>query len=120
MSNILAGIGRGQMKVIDERIRARRANFRFYQQNLKGSNLLFLEEPDGFFSNRWLSCIVTKSFEQREDIRLALEKKILNQDLFGSLCIFSRYLHVILLILMEFQKIYLKRFMFAFWFKLKR
>ena len=75
MSNILAGIGRGQMKVIDERIRARRANFRFYQQNLKGSNLLFLEEPDGFFSNRWLSCIVTKSFEQREDIRLALEKE---------------------------------------------
>ena len=35
----------------------------------------FLQEPEGYFSNRWLTCIVTKSFHQRENIRLKLEKE---------------------------------------------
>jgi dTDP-4-amino-4,6-dideoxygalactose transaminase len=33
----------------------------------------FLEEPKGFFSNRWLACMLTTSFEHRERLRLALE-----------------------------------------------
>ncbi|WP_203258700.1 aminotransferase class I/II-fold pyridoxal phosphate-dependent enzyme [Hyunsoonleella ulvae] len=76
MSNVLAGIGRGQMEVLDERVEARRKNFEFYKQNLEHhQNIEFLEEPQGFYSNRWLTCIKTRSFEERERIRLALLKQ---------------------------------------------
>jgi dTDP-4-amino-4,6-dideoxygalactose transaminase len=74
MSNVLAGIGRGQMEVLDERVAARRRNFEFYKQNLSVfDSISFLEEPEGIYSNRWLTCITTKSYEQREQIRLALQ-----------------------------------------------
>lgn len=70
MSNILAGIGRGQMEVLDDRVNARRANFELYVNNLKEiDGIEFLYEPKGYFSNRWLSCILTPSFEIREKIR---------------------------------------------------
>ncbi len=73
MSNVLAGIGRGQMQVLDDRVKARRKNYDFYQKNLSASNSIkFLNEPEGSFSNRWLTCIETDSFEMREQIRLAL------------------------------------------------
>ena len=73
MSNVLAGIGRGQMEVIDDRVKARRQNFDFYKENLSQFNTIeFLEEPQGFFSNRWITCIKTDSFEAREQIRLTL------------------------------------------------
>ena len=73
MSNVLAGIGRGQMEVLDDRVAARRANFEFYRNNLKNSKeIQFLLEPEGSFSNRWLSCILTPTFAAREKIRLAL------------------------------------------------
>ncbi len=75
MSNVLAGIGRGQMEVIDERVKARRKNFEFYKANLSQINTIqFLEEPQGFFSNRWITCIKTDSYETREQIRLTLSK----------------------------------------------
>ncbi len=73
MSNVLAGIGRGQMQVLDERVAARRNNFEFYRNSLGHFNEVeFLNEPEGFFSNRWLTCILTPSYEIRESIRLAL------------------------------------------------
>lgn len=73
MSNVLAGIGRGQMEVLDDRVAARRRNYSFYFEQLKNSNgTSFLPEAEGMFSNRWLSCILTSSFETREKIRLAL------------------------------------------------
>ena len=72
MSNIVAGIGRGQMEVLDEHIAARRANFEFYKQELNNLPVSFVEEPEGFFANRWLTTILTDSYEQREKIRLAL------------------------------------------------
>jgi len=75
MSNIIAGIGRGQMEVLDERVAARRGNFEFYKENLVSEDIEFLQEPEGYFSNRWLTCILTKSFKQRENIRLKLEKE---------------------------------------------
>ncbi len=75
MSNIVAGIGRGQMLVLDDRIKARRANFDFYQSELADLPVEFVKEPDGFFANRWLTTILTDSYEQREKIRLALEAK---------------------------------------------
>lgn len=73
MSNVLAGIGRGQMEVLDKRVAARRANFEYYQSNLNHlENIEFLNEPVGFFSNRWLSCILTDSYNTREKIRHVL------------------------------------------------
>jgi len=72
MSNILAGIGRGQMEVLENRVEARRNVFNFYKNNLKNSPFQFLEEPDGYKSNRWLTCILTESFKQREKIRVSL------------------------------------------------
>jgi len=76
MSNIVAGIGRGQMEVLDNRVHSRRQNFEFYKKELtKFYNILFVEEPEGFFSNRWLTTILTDSFDTRENIRLALEKE---------------------------------------------
>ena len=73
MSNVLAGIGRGQMEVLDDRVNARRANYQFYTDSLKEfSQLEFLGEPEGYFSNRWLSCILTPSFEIREKLRMSL------------------------------------------------
>lgn len=78
LSNVLAGIGRGQMEVLDDRVAARRSNFKFYKDQLEGKvGLKFQEEPEGYFSNRWLSCVMTPSFEVREKIRLAL----LNDDI---------------------------------------
>jgi dTDP-4-amino-4,6-dideoxygalactose transaminase len=74
MSNICAGIGRGQMEVIDQRVAQRRANFDFYKENLsKYSKITMVNEPKKYFSNRWLSTILLENFEQREKIRLALE-----------------------------------------------
>ena len=73
MSNVLAGIGRGQMQVLNDRVRARRSNFEFYRTNLgELKEIEFLMEPAGFYCNRWLTCILTSSFEVRERIRLAL------------------------------------------------
>ena len=75
MSNILAGIGRGQMEVLDSRVAARRANYQFYKDNLAHlTSIDFLGEPEGYFSNRWLTCMLTPSFEVRETIRLALQE----------------------------------------------
>ncbi len=73
MSNIVAGIGRGQMQVLDAHVNNRRNNYTFYKQHLSEfSEIKFLEEPVGSFSNRWLTCIETSSFDLREKIRLAL------------------------------------------------
>lgn len=73
MSNVLAGIGRGQMEVLDDRVSSRRFNYNFYENNLKDIGVIkFLDEPDGCFSNRWLTCILAPSFEIRERIRCSL------------------------------------------------
>jgi len=73
MSNVLAGIGRGQMEVLDDRVAARRSNFEYYKSSLGHlQGIEFLKEPAGFFSNRWLSCILTPSYETRERLRYAL------------------------------------------------
>jgi dTDP-4-amino-4,6-dideoxygalactose transaminase len=78
MSNIVAGIGRGQMEVLDEHIQNRRDNFEYYQNAFTDNNQIeFLKEPAGYFSNRWLSCILINKESEitREDIRLALESQ---------------------------------------------
>jgi len=76
MSNICAGIGRGQMEVLKDRVDARRRNFNYYKEQLAHiEQLSFVDELDGFYSNRWLTTILTDSFDTREKIRLSLEKE---------------------------------------------
>jgi len=84
MSNVLAGIGRGQLEVLSDRVAARRNNFERYKQyfskhNNVGFNIQFQEEPEGYFSNRWLTCILIDPISNngltREEIRLSLEEE---------------------------------------------
>ena len=84
LSNVLAGIGRGQMEVLDERINQRRNNFDRYKTYFEGVNnngfqIEFQPEQEGSFSNRWLTCILVDPKRNngvtREDIRLALEEE---------------------------------------------
>ncbi len=78
MSNVCAAIGRGQLEILPLRIEQRRANFSFYQNALKKiEGISFLNEPDTYFSNRWLTTILVDSKvagKSREDIRLHLEQ----------------------------------------------
>ena len=74
MSNVVAGIGRGQMKVLDDYVAKRRSNHDHYKAQLSSyRDITFLEEPEGHRSNRWLSCILTDSYETREALRLHFE-----------------------------------------------
>lgn len=78
LSNVLAGIGRGQMEVLPERIAQRRKNFEFYQEHLGTiDGISFLPEWKGTFANRWLTCITIDpkktNGKTREDLRLYLE-----------------------------------------------
>ena len=59
LSNVLAGIGRGQMEVLHERVETRRAVNQFYHKLLDGvDGIEFLSEPDDrFYSNYWLTTI---------------------------------------------------------------
>lgn len=80
MSNICAGIGRGQMTIVDEHIAKRRANHALYASLLKEiEGISLLTNPsDQFNSNHWLTCILVDSAVAgftREDIRLHLEKE---------------------------------------------
>ncbi|WP_224483102.1 DegT/DnrJ/EryC1/StrS family aminotransferase [Robertkochia aurantiaca] len=73
MSNVLAGIGIAQMDVLPERVEARRRNFEYYKCQLSDlPGLEFLSEPEGMKSNRWLTTLLFRSFEEREKVRLAL------------------------------------------------
>ena len=81
MSNICAGIGRGQMEVLPQRVQQRRSNYAFYKEAFAEiPQITFPNEPTGdYFSNRWLSTILVSDQEKnspnREDIRLALEEE---------------------------------------------
>jgi len=57
MSNVVAGIGRGQLMVLDQRVEARREVFEWYQKLFSETpGVSLLKEPEGCFSNRWLTC----------------------------------------------------------------
>lgn len=78
MSNICAGIGRGQMEVLIQHIAMRRENHKFYKQLFKDSEIRVFEEPSSdYFSNHWLTCIQipTNLGWKNDDLRLALEAK---------------------------------------------
>jgi dTDP-4-amino-4,6-dideoxygalactose transaminase len=76
MSNISAGIGRGQMEVLKERVEGRRKMHDFYSEVCKKiEGVQLLSEPNSdFYSNHWLSVITidgAKTSKSREDLRLA-------------------------------------------------
>ncbi|RLJ33637.1 dTDP-4-amino-4,6-dideoxygalactose transaminase [Chryseobacterium sp. 7] len=87
MSNIVAGIGRGQMEVLKDRVAARRAMHDFYLEifkNIEGVTV-FTEPNSDFYSNHWLSAILIDpeiTGKNREDLRLAfLEDNIESRPL---------------------------------------
>lgn len=82
MSNIVAGVGRGQMEVLPQRVEARRANYVRYrdyfdQLRQRGYKVNLQPEPEGYYSNRWLTAITLNPEENkgisRETLRLAFE-----------------------------------------------
>jgi dTDP-4-amino-4,6-dideoxygalactose transaminase len=79
MSNICAGIGRGQMEVLDNHVNLRRAMHDFYVSLFEGNNgiTVFSEPNADYFSNHWLSCILVNpdgtGGMTREQLRLKLE-----------------------------------------------
>jgi dTDP-4-amino-4,6-dideoxygalactose transaminase len=79
LSNVLAGIGRGQLRVLPERIERKREIFQYYQDNLSGfPGIKFMPEAAWGRHTRWLSVITVEPElfgVSREDIRLALESE---------------------------------------------
>jgi dTDP-4-amino-4,6-dideoxygalactose transaminase len=79
MSNILAAIGRGQLKVLDDRVRKKQWIFNHYQEVLRDlPGVAFMPEASYGKANRWLTVILItpEAFgADRETIRLALEKE---------------------------------------------
>jgi len=79
LSNVLAAIGRGQLGVLEERVRRKREIFHFYQEALGDlPGIAFMPEAPWGRSTRWLTCITVDPEEfgaTREDIRLALERE---------------------------------------------
>ncbi|UUW09488.1 aminotransferase class I/II-fold pyridoxal phosphate-dependent enzyme [Flavobacterium plurextorum] len=76
MSNICAGVGLGQIKILERNINLRQANHLFYKkifqevENVK----LFENIKNVFFSNYWLNAILLETEEMKESLRLTLEK----------------------------------------------
>ncbi len=100
MSNVLAGIGRGQMEVIEERVSEKRENYFFYKEKLEQyDGISFLEEPDDrYFSNMWLTTIlidpertgITREFIQEELEKVNIETRPLWKPMHRQ-PIFSHY-----------------------------
>lgn len=77
MSNICAGVGLGQMKILDKNVDSRRKINSFYKEifrNIEGVDI-FESINENCFSNYWLSTILVEPYKNRnkESLRLALE-----------------------------------------------
>ena len=81
LSNICAGIGRGQMEILDSHIEKRREMHQFYKNVFVDQEgiTIFSEPNEDYYSNHWLSAIIINSEKNngksREDLRLQLEKE---------------------------------------------
>ncbi|HTB63222.1 MAG TPA: aminotransferase class I/II-fold pyridoxal phosphate-dependent enzyme [Opitutales bacterium] len=79
LSNVLAAIGRGQLRHLAEKVAHRRANFDFYQKALGDlPGVHFMPEASWGRANRWLTCLTIdpkSAPTDREKIRLALEQE---------------------------------------------
>jgi dTDP-4-amino-4,6-dideoxygalactose transaminase len=78
MSNVLAGIGRGQLRVLDQRVAQRREVFERYRRELSDlPQLAWMPEPTGCRSTRWLTCFTLAgdhASERRDLVLRALER----------------------------------------------
>jgi dTDP-4-amino-4,6-dideoxygalactose transaminase len=78
LSNVCAAIGRGQLRVLDQRVAQRRANFEFYRTELGSIKCFrFLEEPAGHFANRWLTTFV---FDSTDNQSITKEEAIIRLE----------------------------------------
>jgi dTDP-4-amino-4,6-dideoxygalactose transaminase len=81
LSNVCAGIGRGQLQVLPDRVNQRRHNFTYYQKHLGDlPGLEFMPEADYGTSTRWLTCLTIEPDKfgcDRETIRLALASQMI-------------------------------------------
>jgi dTDP-4-amino-4,6-dideoxygalactose transaminase len=76
MSNIVAGIGRGQLKVLDQRVAKKKYIFEYYKQELGDlPNITFMPINDWNEPNYWLSCIQLTGKVRPLDVIDALEKE---------------------------------------------
>jgi dTDP-4-amino-4,6-dideoxygalactose transaminase len=79
LSNVCAGIGRGQLQVLADRVQQRRHNFAYYQKHLSHlPGLEFMPEADYGTSTRWLTCLTIDPAKfgcDRETIRTTLATK---------------------------------------------
>ncbi len=76
MSNIVAGIGRGQLKVLDRRISKKRYIYEFYKSELSGlEGVNFMPINDWNEPNYWLSCITLTGKVRPIDVMFALENE---------------------------------------------
>ncbi|MBD1397942.1 DegT/DnrJ/EryC1/StrS family aminotransferase [Pontibacter sp. JH31] len=76
LSNISAGIGRGQIEVLEKRIKERREVYNFYKDHLSDTGLQFIPEPKNCFSNRWLTTVLLDPEQSKspKEIIAALEE----------------------------------------------
>ena len=76
MSNVVAGIGRGQLKVLDQRVAKKKYIFEFYQRELANlEGVEFMPINDWNEPNYWLSCMTLSGKVRPLDIMVALEKE---------------------------------------------
>lgn len=76
MSNVVAGIGRGQLKVLDQRIKRKKEIFKFYRReisHLDGVEMMPINDWND--PNYWLSCMALKGKVRPLDVIIALEKE---------------------------------------------
>ena len=77
MSNLLAAVGRGQLRVLDQRVASRRANCESYAKAFADTpGIRMMPEPEGYRSTRWLTCVLIDPKEfgaSREQVREYLE-----------------------------------------------
>jgi len=98
MSNVLAGIGRGQLRVLEQRVAQRRQVFETYQQALADQTQVnWMPQPEGYRSTRWLTCftlrgrdagvrrdLVLRSLERHSIEARPVWKPMHQQPLFGG------------------------------------
>lgn len=95
LSNISAGIGRGQMEVLEDRVSQRRQVFDWYRKHLPMDKFKLPLEPVGFYSNRWLTTALLNVNKLPETFRLKLEQfNVESRPLWKAMHlqpVFSRY-----------------------------
>src|SRR5690625_2926363 len=93
LSNISAGIGRGQMEVLNDRIAKKRAIFEQYVEGFSDISAIdFMPEIEGSFHTRWLSTMtinLPSRLSRRARSRSIWQRRILKHDLYGNRCLRS-------------------------------